>query len=604
MCFHKSTPLDLAWDGRKGVGSAQRRKDGRVLHHGSIKLGSSVLEGAIATAAEHHAGLTAEVLAPALREAFATTLGLALEAAVPTPDERARAKLLGKRYGDPGVRSPAMRTAALAVAALALASCAREGPRPNVLLITVDTLRADRLSAAGYARATTPNLDRLAAEGLRFARAGTPRAKTTPAIASLMTGLYPHDHGARDLLVPLDPRVPRLAERLRDGGWSTGAIVGNYVLLDRFSGLARGFDRWIEDLPDRQGVPPDEVPQRRARSLTDGALAALGLAGTGPSFAPEGKPWFLWLHYMDPHGLYDPPPEHRVFRAEAEDPIPADPGPVAGELQRYFVADYNVPPDCAAADGRVDAARVRDLYDGEVRYVDAEIGRLLDALRAAGELEKTIVVVTADHGESLGEHRCWFEHGRDAYETTCRVPLIVRLPAGGAPGAPRPTPGVRGGDLSLADLAPTILDLLRLPPLARADGPGVRGVSRVDLLAGDPPAPRPVFAERVDRTERSGAVQAKAARLGDWKLIRRYAFDAEQRLVVLSEELYDLARDPGETRDLEADPPAAAPLARLQAELLRFAAGDVRFADLAQRLQEQRETLDPEVRRVIEALGY
>jgi arylsulfatase A-like enzyme len=99
-------------------------------------------------------------------------------------------------------------------------------------------------------------------------------------------------------------------------------------------------------------------------------------------------------------------------------------------------------------------------------------------------------------------------------------------------------------------------------------------------------------------------VQAKAARLGDWKLIRRYAFDAEQRLVVLSEELYDLARDPGETRDLEADPPAAAPLARLQAELLRFAAGDVRFADLAQRLQEQRETLDPEVRRVIEALGY
>ena len=101
MCFHKSTPLDLAWDGRKGVGSAQRRKDGRVLHHGSIKLGSSVLEGAIATAAEHHAGLTAEVLAPALREAFATTLGLALEAAVPTPDERARAKLLGKRYGAP-----------------------------------------------------------------------------------------------------------------------------------------------------------------------------------------------------------------------------------------------------------------------------------------------------------------------------------------------------------------------------------------------------------------------------------------------------------------------------------------------------------------------
>src|SRR5262249_9799814 len=141
---------------------------------------------------------------------------------------------------------------------------------------------------------------------------------------------------------------------------------------------------------------------------------------------------------------------------------------------------------CSAADGRVDAALVRDLYDGEVHYADAEIGRLLEWLRGKGLLEKTLVVVTADHGESLGEHRYWFEHGRDAYETTCRVPLIVRLPG---PGSDR---GVRDGDFSLADLAPAILGWLGLPPL-RSD----------DARA------HAVFTEKVDRTERAGAVQSK-----------------------------------------------------------------------------------------------
>ena len=473
-----------------------------------------------------------------------------------------------------------MRSFAIAAAVLALAACSPEPERPNVLLITIDTLRADRLSSAGYARLTTPNLDRLAAEGLRFTHAQTPRAKTTPAIASLMTGLYPHDHGARDLLVPLDARHPVLAERLRDAGWSTAAIVGNYVLLDRFSGLARGFDRWTEELPDRQGVPPDDAPQRTAGSMSDAALAELA--------RKEGdEPWFLWLHYMDPHGLYDPPEEHRVFRSDVPDPIPDDPG---------HVAEYNVPPGCRMDDGRVDAARVRDLYDGEVRFADAEIGRLLDALRASGELERTIVVVTADHGENLGEHRDWFEHGRDAYETTCRVPLVLRLPA---LLADRPGPGVRDGSVSLVDLAPTLLDLLELPALGR-------GVSRRSLLAADDPLPHPVFAEKIDGERRPGAVQAKAVRFGDWKLLRRYAFD-EERLVVLSDELYDLAADPGETRNLAADPPEAAPLARLQAELLRFASAEVRFEDLARLLEARRaelERVDPEALRVIQALGY
>ena len=351
--------------------------------------------------------------------------------------------------------------------------------------------------------------------------------------------------------------------------------------------------------------------------MTDGALAALGLASdaeAGPhqALAERGQPWFLWLHYMDPHGLYDPPPEHRVFHTAGPDPIPPDPGPKPGELYRHHVAEYNVPASARLADGRIDANAVRDLYDGEVHYVDAEIGRLIDALRESGELARTLIVVTADHGESLGEHQYWFEHGRDAYEAGCRVPLLVVLPENWKD---RPLPGRRDGDVSLVDLAPTLLDLVRLSPLggpSRADT--LAGVSRSHMfLGGDHGDLHPVFVEKVERAERSGIVQHKGVRIGDWKLLRRYAHAWDERtngpkqLLVLSEELYDLAADPNETKNLIRDPPKKAPLARLQAELLRFSASDVRFPDLAAALQKQREDLertDQETLRIIEALGY
>ena len=503
-------------------------------------------------------------------------------------------------------------------ALLLAAACARAPERPNVLLITVDTLRIDRLSSLGHARPTTPELDALAAEGLLFTHCQSPRAKTTPALASLMTGLYPHEHGVRDLTMPLGRSVPVLAEALRDAGYRTGAIVGNFVLRRELSGLERGFQRWTEELPDTQGVPPDDVPQRRATSMTDGALAELGLAGAPARLAPGGEPWFLWLHYMDPHGSYDPPSEHRRFESSAPDPIPPDPGSRPGELNRYWVAEYYVPDEARLADGTIDAARVRDRYDGEVHYVDAEIGRLVDALRADGRLADTIVIVTADHGESLGEHSYWFEHGRHAYEVTCRVPLIVRLPDAMRR---RPAPGRRDSDLSLVDLTPTLLELLDLPQLRRLDGvdpSGQRGVPRDRLLLeGDPQAgtfSRAVFCEKIERAEKSQTIQTKAVRFGDWKLIRRYtqlfepgAGPDERELIVLSEELYDLAADPYETVNRIADPPPGAPLERLQAELFAFSRADVNFADLARLLQFKREQLertDRETLRILEALGY
>ena len=432
---------------------------------------------------------------------------------------------------------------ALALAAGA-SQCAKPPQRHNVLLIAVDTLRPDHLGCYGYERPTSPHIDALAAEGIRFTHAQSPRAKTTPAMASVLTGLYPHDHGVRDLTTPLAPDVPTIAEQFVGAGYRTAAVIGNFVLQKERSGLARGFQTWVEDLPQTRGVPPDDVPERTAESLTDEALARLGLGAApgGATLTRDERPWFLWLHYMDPHGLYDPPAEHRLFTSDAQDPIPKD----AAAYGRFTprIATYNVPAEAWLPDGRVDAYHVRDLYDAEIHYVDAQIGRLLDEMRRAGLLATTWVVFVGDHGESLGEHAYWFEHGAYAYEATCRVPLIVRPPDGLRR---RPAPAVRHGDVSLADLGPTILQLCGVPPGKRR-GSTFRGRSRAGLLQRDSTDAHPVFSEKVDRLERSRAVQTKTVRIGDWKLLRRYVQRPNPNrpeggeLELHAEELYDLAR--------------------------------------------------------------
>jgi hypothetical protein len=477
------------------------------------------------------------------------------------------------------------------LAALAALSCSGAEPsRPNVLLITVDTLRADRLGCYGYARETSPRLDELAKEAVVFDRASTPRAKTTPAIASLLTGVYPHEHGVRDLAQPLGSDVGMLQEELAQAGYRTGAIVGNWVLGNERSGLARGFDLWCESLPDSGGVPPDDVPQRSARSMTDAALVALGLReapGEDVAFEPTGRfvvdgaPWFLWLHYMDPHGAYEPPQEHRVFASEAEI---VDPEAARDERHPTWVADYNVPEGAKLENGTFDAAKVRDLYDGEVRYVDAEIGRLLDALRERGELGSTLVVVTADHGESLGEHRYWFEHGRYAYESTNRVPLIVRAPGGGAAGRD-------GRVVSLVDVG----EMVKLEAGLAAQ-----------RVAGDV-----AFYEKVERTDLEGAVQIKGVRVGDWKLVQRYAprvRDGRREVVLVGEELFDLAKDPLEAWDLAAvGAGSRAPMARLRRELAGFVEADRELAEIGEVLARRRKGIverDPETERLLKALGY
>jgi uncharacterized protein (TIGR02996 family) len=271
---------------------------------------------------------------------------------------------------------------------MVVAGCStRPAARPNVLLITLDTTRADHIGAYGDRLARTPNIDRVASSGVVFERAITTAPLTLPAHVSLLTGLYPFAHGVRNNgNFTLGERVPTLATALHEAGYRTAAFVSAFV-LDRRYGLARGFDRY-----------EDRVDLER-RGADTAALADAWLTET----AADSRPFFVWLHLYDPHDPYDPPPPFRDAFADRP-------------------------------------------YDGEIAYDDEVIGRLLDRLRASALDRTTVVAIAGDHGESLGEH-AEATHGLFVYEATIRVPLIIsgggRVPAG------RRVPAlVRGIDLA------------------------------------------------------------------------------------------------------------------------------------------------------------
>ena len=271
----------------------------------------------------------------------------------------------------------------LAAGGLAAPGCNRvdlatalDPERPSLLLVSIDTLRADHVGVYGAVDARTPVIDRLAAEGTRFTTAIASAPLTLPSHASILTGLYPPHHGVRyNGISRLLPSFDTLTERLRDAGYATGAVVGSAVLAGKY-GLDQGFDHYDDDTRSR-GDPAE----RPASEVTDGALAWLEHAE---------RPFFLWVHYYDPHERYAPP------------------APFADRFA-----------------GRP--------YDGEVAYVDAELGRLFDSLAARGELDEALIVVTSDHGESLGEH-AELTHSYSLYDAVLAVPLVFRGP--GVPPAP------------------------------------------------------------------------------------------------------------------------------------------------------------------------
>ncbi len=284
-------------------------------------------------------------------------------------------------------------------------------PRPErVVLVTIDTLRADHLGCYGARVSETPALDALARRGVRFATAIAPTPLTLPSHASLLTGLDPPNHGVRNNgTFALEPGIPTLAARLGEAGFATAAFLGA-VVLDRQYGLARGFDVYDDSMTLRRHVGETGFAERRADRVVDAALAWL-----------EGAPsrFLLWVHLYDPHADYDPPSPFKEAWAAAP-------------------------------------------YAGEVAFADQQLGRLLDAVDARWPREGTLVVATSDHGESLGEHG-EPSHAYTLYDATQRVPLLLRgpgLPAGAVVEAP----------VRLVDVAPTILARVDAASFAAADG--------------------------------------------------------------------------------------------------------------------------------------
>jgi arylsulfatase A-like enzyme len=446
------------------------------------------------------------------------------------------------------------------------------GEPPDVLLVVVDTLRADVPSFSGAPGAVpTPVMDALAAGGTVFTRCRAPSSWTKPSTASLLTGLQPAEHGALGFESVLPGEAATLAEVLRAAGWRTAAFADNPFVSPEF-GFAQGFDAFTGRHPSplaRGTLLLKAAGQVRLR-LAGGAAYSFGpgvdlgadrVLGDAAAFLAaggEGRPGFAYCHLIEPHYPYTPPPPFDGGRPRV------DPPHSSGIL----------PFDSFPAVAPADAAIMKANYLGEARSVDAALGRALEALRRAGRLDRTLVVLTSDHGEEFHEHGGW-THGQSLYEELVRVPLVVRAPKGG-PGA-----GLRvEAPVSLVDAMPTILDLAGVASSARPSGR-----SLVPLLRGERMEPVPCFAEIA-----AGPVGARAVFLGNEALVvsRKSGTEAVQ--------LFDLAADPGEKAPLAAGGAKEAALrALLDRAFESMAAGALRGAT---------RPFDEETRRALRAIGY
>jgi arylsulfatase A-like enzyme len=413
------------------------------------------------------------------------------------------------------------------------------GRARGILLVSIDTVRRDHVGAYGYARPTTPRFDALAREGVLAEDAVSTSSWTLPAHLSMLTGVDPGRHGGVDMRHGFNRGAPTVPALLHGAGFATRAVT-SHLYVSGVYGVDDGFDH----LDFRQ--------DRKATEVADHGLALLDRLGD--------RPFFLFLHLYDPHWHYDPPDwARRVFETSYS-------GPLTGLWQDFSRRDRATVTDA-------DLAHLLALYDGEIRYADTEVGRVLDHLAVRGMDRSTMVLITSDHGEEFLDHGSW-EHQKTLYEEVVRVPLAVR--------APGLAPRREKAQASLLDVAPTVLSFAGLPVPASMGGRS--------LLAG--PGDRDAYGETdhtVDGTRklflRGGA--------GRWKAIFSLSADGGE---TRAEEWYDLASDPAERRSVVPAPAVADPIRRRALERWR--------ADRGGGSAARPVCLTPEQQERLRALGY
>ena len=452
-----------------------------------------------------------------------------------------------------------MRPALFIVLLLALCACEEPVQHPNMLLVTLDTTRADRLGPYGGPH-PTPTLDAFAHKGVVYDRAYSTSSWTLPSHASLFTGLLPIQHGAetaRDgnttalgyTVRPLAERFDTLAEILGKAGYRTAAVVGGPALR-RDLGVAQGFEHYGDAL---HGL--ELFGGRRAANVVNEAIEQIQSFGAGP--------WFLFVNFFDPHAPYDPPPPYNQNLETVDE----------GRLHRAMVARLTggLPPAPEPWEVQANAALLAR-YDAEIAYVDAELARLLAAVAAAPGGDRTLIAITADHGESFGEHD-YFSHGAHLYEDNVRVPLLLHLPNGA------------GADTRVATPVPNhalFAELLRAAELPIPPGvPELDGHATILTEVGASDANVRLFGPFFDRNIR-------ALYAFPYKWIETSRGGAE---------LYDLSADPQERQNLAAKDSQRA--AAMHEQLER------RIAELPPLYDEgARAQVSDDTKRSLRALGY
>ena len=383
--------------------------------------------------------------------------------------------------------------ASLCIAGLVVLAACKSGNTPvprrlNVLLVTIDTLRPDRLGCYGYSKIETPNLDRVARQGVLFENASAPAPLTAPSHASMMTGVYPTVNKVRNTGgFALPSSRPTLARILAEQGWDTAAFIGSAVLKKRF-GLNQGFAVYDDEMPAPAGGSAEEEPERRASEVVDRAVKWLD--------AQSGKPFFLWAHVYDPHIPYDPP---------------------AGFREKY--------PDRP--------------YDGEIAYTDQQLGRLFDAAARKAPPENTLIVVLSDHGESFSEHG-EYTHGVFLYDSTLRVAFLMS--GGSIPSGVRVKQQAR-----TIDLLPTVLELVGGKPPE-----GTQGTSLTPAFQGKEIATTYSYAETLFPRLNMGWAELRSMRTTRWKYIRAPKPELYDLAQDPGETSNVIASHPGEVQDLES----------------------------------------------------